>query len=542
LRPEHAAADRAGRPGPRWTAALLACGLLLSLGLHVSRMRCLTTLVHDDGISYMAATGHQGAYQKDLPFDQWVPAGEWKRFWRPESFWCFQTIASDLRTYDIHPPLYFWGLHVWTYCFGTHLWSGPALNSVLFVVTFFVLFRLLREVFESDLPAGLAVFLWAVSPQVIDVAMNARQYSLLTLIAVGFAWALLRLVRPGPWSKLAMLVLPLCAAAGMMTQYQYFVVIAGGAALALLLVASRRIPPARAAAVILLLACGAALFWLLNPHFLEMMSRQRVGSQPFDAAVAHSRVKRVIAELAAFALPVAPHRRYALWAALCLLLPGILALRSIRADLRNRSAQGNPSPIAQLAFLGGSVAAGIIGMYVLFITPEHAMGARYLGAVFPFVAFGLVLALRTLPRQAACAAAAALCLWQVGASLNVALTSRADASAQFAAAVAWQPDTSTVLLDNITRGVVPGIVSHLPDHALVLASPQENLLTRPVILADRATRTVLYVTDNRYGNTRANFEKIRDRLIGEGFEVRDLECDMFGIGRVHKITRLARPD
>ena len=64
------------RPGSnvgafRATIGLLACGLLISLGLHVWRMASLTTLVHDDGISYMAATGHQGAYQRDLPFDQW---------------------------------------------------------------------------------------------------------------------------------------------------------------------------------------------------------------------------------------------------------------------------------------------------------------------------------------------------------------------------------------------------------------------------------------------------------------------------------------
>ena len=325
-----------------------------------------------------------------------------------------------------------------------------------------------------------------------------------------------------------------------MTQYQFFVVIAAEAVLILLLAASRRITPARAATAILPLVCGASLFWLLNPHFLDTMSRQRVGSQPFDAAMAHSRVRRVIAELAAFSLPVVPHRRYVLWATLCLLLPGVLALRGVRADLHSLSAHRQPSPISQLALLGGFIAAAIIGMYVLFITPEHAMGARYLGVVFPYMAFGLVLALRTLPRPLTGALAAALCLWQVGASLNVCRTADADARAQHRAAAAWQADTGTVLLDNIARGVTPGIICHLPDDAVILASPQEKLLARPSILADSPARTVLYITDSRYGNTRANFEMIRDRLIGEGFEMTDLDCNMFGAGRVHKATRLAR--
>lgn len=311
--------------------------------------------------------------------------------------------------------------------------------------------------------------------------MNARQYSLLTLIAVTFAWALLRLVRPGQPSWLVMLALALCAMAGMMTQYQFFVVIAAGAALVLLLTATRRMSSAHATTVILPLVCGALLFWLLNPHFLDTMSRQRVGSQPFDAAVVPDRAKLVISSLTAFALPAAPHRRYALWATLYLLVPGVLALRSILSDLRSESGHRNPHSIASLGFLGGFIAAAIIGMYVLFITPEHAMGARYLGAVFPFVAFGLVLALRTLPRTVAGAVTVALCLWQVGASLNVALTSHADALAQHRAAAVWQTDTSTVLLDNIARGVLPGIICNLPDDALVLASPQENLLARPVI-------------------------------------------------------------
>ena len=120
------------------------------------------------------------------------------------------------------------------------------------------------------------------------------------------------------------------------------------------------------------------------------------------------------------------------------------------------------------------------------------------------------------------------------------MTSHADALAQHRAAAVWQTDTSTVLLDNIARGVLPGIICNLPDDALVLASPQENLLARPVILADRTARTILYITDSRYGNTRANFDRIRDRLIAEGFEVRDLDCNVFGAGRVHKVTRLAR--
>jgi hypothetical protein len=105
------------RPNPV-ALCLLAIAILCGAGARAAAADDKQVLTHDESISFLAATCHQGAYDRMLasgtpPLGQWVPAASWQRFLRVDQRFCFRTISRDLSTTDIHPPAYFWLLHAW---------------------------------------------------------------------------------------------------------------------------------------------------------------------------------------------------------------------------------------------------------------------------------------------------------------------------------------------------------------------------------------------------------------------------------------------
>jgi len=97
------------------------------------------TIVHDEAISYLAATGNQAAFQevfdqKTFPYGEWASTADWQKFLQPRGHLIFKKIQTDLGIYDVHPPLYFWLLHLWVLVVGVHNWAGESLNILLGVI------------------------------------------------------------------------------------------------------------------------------------------------------------------------------------------------------------------------------------------------------------------------------------------------------------------------------------------------------------------------------------------------------------------------
>lgn len=65
---------------------ILAVSLSLATVLVGLRIAALRTISHDDGISYMAATGHEGAYFQTTLAARWVEAAAWQAYWQPDGF------------------------------------------------------------------------------------------------------------------------------------------------------------------------------------------------------------------------------------------------------------------------------------------------------------------------------------------------------------------------------------------------------------------------------------------------------------------------
>ena len=102
----------------------------------------------------------------------------------------FGQIISGLAKHDVHPPLYFCLLHIWTLVVGVKFWTGPSLNLIIDVLCGAALFGLARRLLRDPVAAALVVLIWSVSPAVRMTSSMARMYSLEALFSVLFVWLL----------------------------------------------------------------------------------------------------------------------------------------------------------------------------------------------------------------------------------------------------------------------------------------------------------------------------------------------------------------
>jgi uncharacterized membrane protein len=176
--------DRSSRDHLLWVGVGLVLCVAAAILLRLDGISQKHVFSHDEAISYLSATCHQQSFeQADFGLTP-VPASRWKRFVRVEDRFCFGRIGDDLAAGDIHPPLYFWLLHVWILVFGVHVWSGPALNVLISVVTTVVLFGFARLVLRNGLEALLVAVTYALNPGVASTSFVARPYELVGLLAL----------------------------------------------------------------------------------------------------------------------------------------------------------------------------------------------------------------------------------------------------------------------------------------------------------------------------------------------------------------------
>lgn len=446
------------RPGRRTAVAAIVAVIGLAVVLHGLELASLRRISHDDTISFLAATGHQGEFQRVVderlaPVAQWVPASRWQGFTQVERPLPLLTIAQDLGHHDIHPPVYFWLLHVWSLLVGVQLWTGPVLNLVLHAATAVLLWRLARRVLGGPLPAAAVAGIWLTLPAVIETAGSTRQYSLAALCGVALVSAFLR-ARDAATPR-ALAAVAVWTALGMLTLYTFGLLVAGLGVIALVDLAG---PDRRRSALrqIAAFAVAGVVFLAAQPWLREALARQRDQAEPFSVARMALRTRLLFAELPRFA--VADVDGFA--AVAVLIAAAVLAVLAWRATPAAR-------PIVWLA-IWLPVAMG--AAYLAALSPGAAYEARYFSIALPWIAFLPVAAWSTLRVRPALLAATAV--FAVAAMLNVSAGVRAATEPPVATLDGPQP----VVLDNMARGVLLRILWDAPSDLPVYAADQSTLL------------------------------------------------------------------
>jgi hypothetical protein len=495
------------------TTLVLGVSLLVAVGLRWAAVPTVRTPVFDDVMSYETATGHAAEYSallqtKAPPFGRWATAADWQRLWAIEDRFCFRRIAHGLAVSDIHPPLYFWLLHLWLLAFGVHARTGPLLNLPAAAITVLLVWALARELRLGRAGAAAATLVWAVSPAVLATFVFTRQYELLATLGAGFTWLVLRATDPRRAISTPRLVaLALIAAAGLLTQYHFALLIAAAVVAAAWRL--RDAPRRRLFALVGAIAAGAGGHLLVYPHLLRSVQRAGAMGPDFAWAGVPSRFFRSAQSLLDFA--GAGASRW-IW-----VVAAIAAAASVMVRAR-----GGAGPRREAAADGGATAAllvfllvlgsATVGLYVAFETPVHAMGPRHLSLIWPLLAVAVTALLwRTHPgRWFACA----LCIAMLAGGLRWWRREAADDGDIFGLA---SGAGESLLIDNAGRGTLPPVLWHLPPATRVFAASQARLLERESewldALGDRAVYAAVFEKNNAAGARQQLLERIATRYV-----------------------------
>jgi len=483
------------------------------------------SFTHDEVISLLAAAGHEGSFGQavrrgDPPVGVWAPASDWKAFLIPDRWFCFGRISSDLGRYDLHPPFYFWLLHLWVMAGGVSLWTGPSLNIVIVAAATVFLFMLARRVLDDPLLAATVTLVWNVSPSLIATSLDARQYDLLALCTIVYTLLSLRYAcaaeRPG-WS--GFLQLALLTAVGMLTHYHFGLVVAGCIVFWVVVLSVRR-DGRRAAAMLMSAIAGCILAALLHPGFYHSFLAQASRAEAAAAFPLSHRISKLLVSYIGFFVVHEEVFRYAVMKrGLVLVLLGVAFIAAVvvayfrhrstmHRDADSRDASRRFIPWLTLFLVGLTTV-----LYLGGVTPAHAMGGRYLSFAWPFFAFVPALTLRYL-RTGRAFLALLLCLLMLwsGADHVRRLVASARRSPSLAEMVAG---SDRVVLDNLRRGVVLQVVWDLPDSKLVLAADQTRLL-RDAGRLGRAEGSWFYLSIRGYGNSTRDRDAILERILARG--------------------------
>ncbi len=496
----------------RWPVVLVLV-MLCGFGLRTFKALQIENFEHDDQISYLAANGTLDEYTRLTVQDSIspliAPAAQWQALFHAPAAAPLQTvrdISQSLQQEDIHPPLYF----VWLRAVISVLpqitpATGWFSNALFFLLNAGLLFGLGRRLLGTPQAAVLATAIWCCGVAAIETSIVARHYEIYALFTLASTLYLLWLQDNNRFSPLPLLLYGLLLAAGFLANYQFLYHI-GALSLLILLADWRRPLRVLVFAAVTLLALAGAL--ALYPALLQQSAEVAGWSGAATAQEFLFRLKNTVEEVLKF----------------CVI--GSLALvlarqRKVLAGLDRR-----------LWTLLGINLLGVAGVYLAFIAPRHAMGDRYLAAVWPFLSLLL--------------AAALFSGWQhrsfrIIASLLILLPALMFLKKPFKHPA--PPDAihavPLVIADFDERGVWPSLLLHLDPQQATVVGTQDSLLAHPewigqVVQAGSALYCSAAALD---GNSAAKQQQMLD-LLGRQLTVEQVPSKNRGI-RFYRLT--ARP-
>ena len=209
----------------KYIAVLMA--FVMTLGVCLLFGMRKTGMFIDEIYSYGLSNSEYAPYLSDLKGGELTD-----QVFTPEELDGYLTVSSGDRfafgsvyynqTRDVHPPLYYWVFNAVSSLFpgSASKWIGVGINIVFYLLTLFVLFRLVLLLFGSLDNAAATVALYGVSVLGLSTVMMIRMYTMLTFFTVLLALTVAKLLR-GKTGRAFWPLLTLVIFGGMLTQYYF---------------------------------------------------------------------------------------------------------------------------------------------------------------------------------------------------------------------------------------------------------------------------------------------------------------------------------
>jgi hypothetical protein len=487
---------------PQFIHRVLLIILAGSLLLRLDSIFLKKAIQYDEAISYLSATCNQQRYALEAESVESRPARYWKAFLQPGTETCLKQIAYDLREYDIHPPLYFWLLHLWVRAVGVEVWTGPVLNSLIAVLTIAFLFATTKTLFQRSAEGLLVALTYAFSPSVLLISQEARQYDLLALLTILFLWIMLKVARGAGDSRPSMLLLlATVVGLGSSIHHQFAFPVLG----ALLLVVYRwwqirERTFAIVAGTVLVGYVAARILHPLSTTATRLPSLQAVWDElPY-------RSSQVLLAYSTFYYVLVP----------------FLILLLIMVVARGKEGAGRASIHLELGETFGPVpflllvtAGAVSTMYLSTLSPAHAMGPpKYLSMVWPLISVVPVYLLRLVRYRASVALYLVLVPLLIG--LVFPLQMRMYTLPDPAPALS---EHSLVVVDNPARGVFLQLAWNLPEEMPVIVAWQDTLLSQQSVWLEDLQPGTLYISGLSFQNSAVKQQELLDLFEMRGFVV-----------------------
>lgn len=508
-------------------------GLALRMGLAANKQ----TITHDEMISYLGATANLGAYHDVIdgavPNRTWATAADWKQFITPTTPFNFSQISWDQADKDIHPPLYFWLLHLWMLAVGVQPWTGAALNIFFFLAGLLALYGLARESLGSDLEAAAAALIWAVSPAVLMMSSQARHYELFGLSTIIFVWLLNRYADPARQpSWRSWLLLGLVTAVGTLTHHHFALVVAG--AVILYLAQWLRLKPRRFLSGTAAILSGYGLMFLLHPSILlsfeELVGRQASEARYLSTGLDIMRRLYAIGDTFTrfWIYGRIPQAILFIFAVATLIWAASYYLKN-RSRLRKRLQPVNGDG-KELLGLFLWLFGWTIGLYITFISPIHAMMPRHMGAIWPFYALLPIFLARLWPRQQKRILLTISGVVLLSGILFTIQTIRTNQ--QMPDNTVILAEAGSILIDTVERGIAPRLYWPLPDDTAVFIAPQAELPALQSRWLDQLPDGAIYISDLGYDNDENGRDQIL-AILSQRFEIVPIPGGVWGLSQIY---------
>jgi hypothetical protein len=349
----------------------------------------------DEAISYLCATGNEENFASLVSHTEQteIKSSEWQELISIQHPYDFRKIADDLIVSDLHPPLYFWLLHIYILHFGVSIGAGVTLNMILHILSLFVLFGITKKLNYTPVVSAMICLVWAASPAASGVIFYARQYELLGLICLLYALAFLSWKQQP--TRINILLITLFASLGFLTHYSFVYLSGGYWVYAMLNV--RSIGYRHLVAYTTTFMIAALCLSLLHPHFMDQFMLQQHRTQHFGMSDLFARVGKTALSVCNFFLPVISMLKPILLGLTGKLLLGVVLFASSmlllfawlkRSFLKIRLSQLFTGKLNLTFPVFMAIWFLVITAipYFLFITPFHSMGGQYLVCLYPFMA------------------------------------------------------------------------------------------------------------------------------------------------------------
>lgn len=470
---------------------------------------------HDDAVSYLAATGHQGLYETDIPVGQWVPAIKWKAYWTPSEFWNFKQIGYDLAFHDIHPPLYFWLLHIWLFIIGMDISSAALLNIIFLVLSVVFIYYSCIELRSDSRTAITASLLWFLSGSTLSVEVLVRQYCLLGLTVAFFLYSVLRFLNKE--SIKTNICLFVSIVFGLLTHY-YFILVFFALIFIFIIILIKEKKFSQLKQMIISSVSAILFSLIIHPHFYNSFIIQQNQRTAISLATLIFRLKNVINVLCEFFIPIYFVQNFVI---IIVILLSIIAsimmffwLKKKRAILSQQFISLNWLPIASAL----TISLMVFGLYIFNFAPVYAMTARYIMILSPiyFVLLSQILNLiYVTKRKPALILFICLCVSQTIYGSSTVYQYVSKAKKQYKTERILKEDEIPIIIDTLARGVIPAIIWHINDKTQIYAAYQKDILKEFPDISSRNNTYLIYISHLRYGKKTGNNKENRKTIINE---------------------------